>query len=74
MAALARVAVELGQCQQALQLQTRAAESAEAGTIGPVEAQASELRRQLGEFRSRCDSAKASREVPPAQKGRDAER
>lgn len=53
-AALGRVALELGKCAEALQLQERAAETAAAGSIAPFQPDAGELRRALAEYRRRC--------------------
>lgn len=66
-AALARVALELGKCPEALQLQARAADTAEAGTIGPVQSDAGNLRRLLEDYRSRCAGARGvSTQAQPA--------
>jgi hypothetical protein len=57
-AALARVAFELGKCREAGLLQARAAEVARAHGLGSGDANPKELGAQLASFRERCPPGK----------------
>jgi cytochrome c-type biogenesis protein CcmH/NrfG len=54
---LARVAVELGQCKQALILQARVVEAVQSKAFGSQGTNAMEVRNRLGEIRKRCATA-----------------
>jgi Flp pilus assembly protein TadD len=54
--ALATVAVELGQCKQALILQERAVEAVKSKQLGSQGADATEVKNRLGEIRKRCST------------------
>jgi predicted Zn-dependent protease len=58
-AALAQVALELGKCPEAVVLQTRAVEITDAGGVGSVASDAAALRRQLTDYRARCNAGQA---------------
>jgi hypothetical protein len=58
-AALAQVALELGKCPEAVVLQTRAVEITDAGGVGSIASDAAALRRQLTDYRARCNAGQA---------------
>ena len=52
---LAKVALDLNRCREALLLQERAVDVAAAGGVEAVGSDLSALRRQLAEYRTRCE-------------------
>jgi tetratricopeptide (TPR) repeat protein len=58
---LATVALELGQCKQALILQTRAIETVQSKRVGSVGIDLKQLKDRLGEMQKRCPATPAAR-------------
>jgi hypothetical protein len=57
---LATVAVELGQCKQAVVLQERAVEAVQAKRVGSMGMDAAHLKNRLAELQKRCSAAAAT--------------